>query len=169
MNNIRLGILVLALLSGLYGCGFQLRGEQPLPANIEQVWLQSQVIDGPLYRALKRRLKEYQINTLTGAEPVNEPKTVAIVLAGDSLKRRLLSLYPTGQVAEYELILQINYQLIFPDSEPQDVSFVISRDYQDDPDEVLAKSRELDLVLSEMRRRAAERIIRLLPSQASNP
>jgi len=44
--------------------------------------------------------------------------------------------------------------------EAQTVEFDVTRDYQDDPDAVLAKSRELDLVLGEMRQQAAERIIR---------
>ena len=41
----------------------------------------------------------------------------------------------------------------------------VAREYQDDPDQVLAKSRELDLVLDEMRAESADRMIRLLSSQ----
>ena len=46
-------------------------------------------------------------------------------------------------------------------------TFDVMRDYQDDPDQVLAKSRELELVLDEMRAEAADIIIRRLSSQAS--
>jgi LPS-assembly lipoprotein len=41
----------------------------------------------------------------------------------------------------------------------------VAREYQDDPDQVLAKSRELELVLNEMRTESADRMIRLLSSQ----
>ena len=44
--------------------------------------------------------------------------------------------------------------------------FEVVRDYQDDPDQVLAKSRELELMLDEMRDEAADIIIRRLSSQA---
>ena len=78
----------------------------------------------------------------------------------------MLSVFPTGQVAEYELIYSVNYTVTFPGEPPQDSYIEVLREYQDDPNELLAKSRELDLVMSEMRQEAADRIIRLLPSQA---
>lgn len=49
-----------------------------------------------------------------------------------------------------------------PSGDIRDFEFQLTREYQDDPDQVLAKSRELDLILAEMRRQAADRIIRQL-------
>ena len=98
---------------------------------------------------------------------MQEPAILDIRLQGDDLNRRLLSLFPTGQVAEYELILSVRYLIAFPGKEPQAVEFEVTREYQDDPDAILAKSRELQLVLTEMRQQASERIVRLIPSQAS--
>ena len=54
----------------------------------------------------------------------------------------------------------------FPDKEAVMAQFEVVRDYQDDPDQVLAKSRELELMLSEMRDEAADIMIRRLSSQA---
>ena len=48
----------------------------------------------------------------------------------------------------------------FANEEPQDFRFELNRDYQDDPSLALAKSRELSLLLSEMRTSAADRILR---------
>ena len=76
-------------------------------------------------------------------------------------------MFATGQVAEYELIYNVRYTVLFSDGQALKTSFEVLREYQDDPDKVLAKSRELNLVVNEMRLEAADRIIRLLSSQAS--
>ena len=82
----------------------------------------------------------------------------------DSLNRRTLSLFENGQVAEYELIYGVKYQLQFPNEELKTFAFELNRDYQDDPDRALAKSRELNLILSELRLQAADKILRDLAS-----
>jgi LPS-assembly lipoprotein len=58
----------------------------------------------------------------------------------------------------------VRYQLRFTNKDPLNFSFELNRDYQDDPDIALAKSRELSLLLSEMRQQAADRILREMAS-----
>ena len=82
----------------------------------------------------------------------------------DNLDRRTLSVFPNGQVAEYELIYTVRYQVLIPGKEIQDFNFELNRDYQDDPDIALAKSRELSLMLREMRQEAANKILRDMAS-----
>jgi LPS-assembly lipoprotein len=41
-------------------------------------------------------------------------------------------------------------------------SFELYRNYQDDPDNALAKAKELDLLLREIRKQASRRIVREL-------
>jgi LPS-assembly lipoprotein len=150
----------------LSSCGFTLRSDYHLPDNIEQVQLVSVQAHSLLQRALSKRLKAYQIKVLAGQQQISnkvaleDVNTVGIYLLPDSLDRRLLSLFPTGQVAEYELIYSVRCQLLLPGQEPQLIEFDVNREYQDDPDTVLAKSRELELVLEEMRLQAADMIIR---------
>ena len=158
-------LFVLLCIAVIAGCGFKLRGGQPLPPGVTQLSVTSAVEHGPLHRALTKQIDLYQITQVKELTSANQDKTIAIRLLPDTLDRRLLSLFPTGQVAEYELVLSVRYQVIFPGQDIQDFSFDITREYQDDPDAILAKSRELDLVLSEMRQRAADNIIRLLVSQ----
>jgi LPS-assembly lipoprotein len=93
---------------------------------------------------------------------------VIVYLRSDQLERRLLSLFSTGQVAEYELVYTIKYHIQFPAQDAQEIEFDVTREYQDDPDAVLAKSRELDLIQNEMRQEAANRIIRQVASSFSN-
>jgi LPS-assembly lipoprotein len=82
----------------------------------------------------------------------------------DKLDRRTLSVFNNGQVAEYELIYTVKYQLRIPQQEVQQFKFELNRDYQDDPNSALAKSRELNLMLTEMRKQAADKILRNLAS-----
>ena len=158
----------LVLLGAISACGFTLRGSQQLPEHITQVEVRSLSAHDPQARALANRLPVYQLNHTRAARPEELGSTVIIDLKPENLDRRLLSVFQTGQVAEYELIYQVEYRLIFPDQEPINAVVEVLREYQDDPDQVLAKSRELDLILDEMRDDAADRIIRLMASQVSN-
>ena len=159
-----ISIALLSLL--LSACGFTLRSDYHLPDNIHQVQLVSGQAHSLLQRALSKRLKAYQIKVLAGQQQVgadialDDGKTIGVYLLPDKLDRRLLSLFSTGQVAEYELIYSVRCQLLLPGQAPQLIEFDVNREYQDDPDAVLAKSRELELVLNEMRLQAADLIIR---------
>ncbi|MEW9796734.1 LPS-assembly lipoprotein LptE [Alteromonas sp. CYL-A6] len=159
--------VALLLCSLLAGCGFKLRGSPALPADIDYIAVQSARPHAPLQRALIKRLDVYGLKggSTDGAASATNP--VIIQLYPEALERRLLSVYPSGQVAEYELIFGVNYTVTFNGEQPVTAYFEVLRDYQDDPDQVLAKSRELDLVLSEMREEAADRILRRLPTQAA--
>lgn len=160
--------IALAVLA-LQGCGFKLRGTQALPSSLNNVMILTQFDYAPLSRALDARLPVYQLKSIVGEKTIPDsidPTTIVMMkLQPEELERRLLSIFSTGQVAEYELVYSVNYEVIFPFSEPISASMSVAREYQDDPDQVLAKSRELDLVLDEMRAESADRMIRLLSSQ----
>ena len=149
------------------GCGFHLRGAPTLPDNVNTVVIDSARAHAPLAIALNERLNVYGLST-TGTSALDRNQSVNIYLLPENLERRLLSVYASGQVAEYELIYNVRYRVLFPDSDPIVAQFEVVRDYQDDPDQVLAKSRELELVLDEMRTEAADILIRRLSSQAAS-
>ncbi|WP_100640904.1 LPS assembly lipoprotein LptE [Alteromonas facilis] len=153
----------------LSSCGFTLRGSQQFPEHIKQVEVRSLSDHDPQALALAERLRVYQLDYTRAAASDMLNNTVIIELRPENLDRRLLSVFRTGQVAEYELIYRVDYRVTFPQADPFDSSVEVLREYQDDPDQVLAKSRELDLILSEMRADAADRIIRLMASQAASP
>ncbi|HAT40565.1 MAG TPA: hypothetical protein DCS87_02435, partial [Rheinheimera sp.] len=111
-----------------------------------------------LLTQLGAQLQRSQVKLLDG----QQADSPVFVLVEDSLKRRNLSLFTNGQVAEYELIYTLDYQLILPGQDPVPYRIELNRDYQDDPNRALAKSRELDLLLSELRSQAVSRIIRQL-------
>jgi LPS-assembly lipoprotein len=148
--------LLLASSLLLTSCGFHLRGSLPLeryPAIFVDAKKHSE-----LASLLSEQLKSNQVKLLSELDP----KAPALMLQQDSLERRTLSLFPNGQVAEYELIYRVKYQLLLPDQEVVEYQFELTRDYQDDPNLALAKAKELDLLLQELRSQAASRIIRQL-------
>ena len=148
----------LALLLG--GCGFHLRGSYLLPAGMNSLYLSTPKPYHQLGQRISELLRSNAIRLLTA--PDEEQPTLEIIQ--DQLERRTLSVFFNGQVAEYELIYQVNYRVSLPGQDARDFQVTIYRDYQDDPNQVLAKSRELDLMLDEMRGEAADRIIRQLAS-----
>lgn len=106
-----LPILLLASLL-LSSCGFQLRGQLPL-AKYPAIHLQGDR-HSQLLTELSMQLRR---NNVQLPEQISND-IPQIKLDRDSLQRRTLSLFPNGQVAEYELIYTVNYQLQLPNQEP---------------------------------------------------
>ena len=147
-------VLFLSLL--ISGCGFQLRGHYLLDDALQTLYVSSSDIHGELTRLVKQHLTINNVNVLKA--PTAESPELRII--SDKLDRRTLSVFENGQVAEYELIYTVNYHVRFPDEDPIVFRFELNRDYQDDPNFALAKSRELSLLLRELRQSAADKILR---------
>jgi LPS-assembly lipoprotein len=149
-------IVAFTLVSLLSACGFHLRGDYLLNDELQTLYVTSSDIHGELTRLVKQHLSHNQVKVLKQ----RSPQVPELRIMSDTLDRRTLSVFENGQVAEYELIYAVHYQLRFSNEEPQDFRFELNRDYQDDPSLALAKSRELSLLLSEMRISAADKILR---------
>ncbi|WP_372771255.1 LPS assembly lipoprotein LptE [Pseudoalteromonas sp.] len=141
----------------LVGCGFKLRTASVLPEDLQNLVVTANNPDSQLFAELQKSLALSNINTTDESHASAELK-----LLNDSLTRRTLSLFPNGQVAEHELIYTVRYRLIRDQQKPITNSFELTRNYQDDPDNALAKSREMELILSELRAQASNLIIRQL-------
>ena len=154
-------------LSLLSSCGFKLRNDYQLDDKYQKLRVLDTERPSKLADALVRRLGLYNVEVLNKSMPADHHKfkVPTLFIIPERLERKLLSLFPTGQVAEYELVYYCQYQLQSAEGEITDYRFQLTREYQDDPDQVLAKSRELELILSEMRTEAADRIIRQLTVQ----
>lgn len=152
---VRLTILWLAA-SLLTGCGFHLRGNLPL-SQYPAIYVQSEA-HSELAALLKQRFVQNKVELINSYQ-IDKP---SLTLTSDTLERRTLSLFANGQVAEYELIYKVEYLIQLAGQEPQRYQFELYRDYQDDPNQALAKAQELELLLSELRQQAANRIIRQL-------
>ncbi|OKY24600.1 MULTISPECIES: LPS-assembly lipoprotein LptE [Thalassotalea] len=144
----------------LTACGFQLRGNYLLDPELQHLHVSSVDRYGELTRLTIQHLQRNQV--IVAKQFDNTLPELRILK--DTLDRRTLSVFPNGQVAEYELIYTVKYQLRFKEQDPLDFRFELNRDYQDDPDIALAKSRELSMMLKEMRIEAADKILRNMAS-----
>lgn len=148
--------LVIATSVLLSACGLRLRGDYLLPPELQTLYVSSIDKHGEITRLFKQQLAQ---NNVTVLKTFDRTKP-EIRIIRDRLDRRNLSVFSNGQVAEYELIYTVQYQLHRDNYDPVDFQFEVNRDYQDDPSVALAKSRELNLILSEMRKTAVDRMIR---------
>lgn len=155
-------ILALSILLSA-GCGFKLQGSYSIPEQLQTLSLTSQDEYSELTRLVRERLR---LNSIAVVDPADNIPTIRII--SDSLDRSTLSIYPTGNVAEYELIYQVSFAVQLPQAESQRFEVDIHRDYLDDPRTALAKSREMQLLLKEMRNQAADRIIQTLAATEVN-
>lgn len=150
-------LLCSALLSA---CGFRLRGDYLLPPELQKLYVSSEDKYGELTRVLKKHLQLNHVKVMTNYTS----ELPELHILKDTLSRRTLSIFPNGQVAEYELIYTARYQIKVQDKNTQSFRIELNRDYQDNPNIALAKSRELALLLSEMRKEAADKILRNMAS-----
>ena len=158
IKRICFAIMTLAILFSA-GCGFKLQGSYSIPEQLRTLHLSSQDQYSELTRLVRERLR---LHSITLAEDSDNVPTLKIL--HDSLDRSTLSLYPTGNVAEYELTYHVTFAVAFPDKESQRFDVDIHRDYLDDPRTALAKSREMEMLLKEMRIQAADQMIQTLAS-----
>lgn len=87
-----------------------------------------------------------------------------IHLAPAKLQRQLLSVFANGQIAEYALLYEQAFTVHFTNLPPQHSQVRLERDFQENPQRSLAKSRETEIILAELRELAAQQIIAQLPS-----
>lgn len=155
-------LLSLTLVVGLSSCGFQLRDNYQLPTTIQQMQVTAaQSVE--LRESLQQRLLSTGIKNVTEQSAA----TTSLNIISDKLERRTLSLFESGQVAEYELLYQVRYEVMDKGQRVYQDSVEVARDYQDDPNFALAKTRERELLVSEMRDDAARRIVRQIISHFS--
>jgi LPS-assembly lipoprotein len=150
---------VLLLIGLTSSCGFTLRGQQLPTSVLSHLHVEQPASFSALHDSVERFFTQQGIKS-----DIDGTITHTITIKPEAIERRLLSVFSTGQVAEYELIYAVNYALNLADSEPTNYTFTLIREYQDDPRQVLAKTRELNLVLNELRQEAAATIYQRLPA-----
>ncbi|WP_394130478.1 LPS assembly lipoprotein LptE [Shewanella maritima] len=159
LNSAPFWLCLIIVTSLVSGCGFKLQRNYSIPAELSTLHLSSADKYSELTRLLGDRLRVQRVEMVPASDDVP-----VLRLHSDSLERATLSLYPTGNVAEYELIYQVHFSVTLPEQEPQVFDTSIRRDYKDDPRTALAKSREMELLVKEMRIQAADRIVQTLAS-----
>jgi len=145
---------IISLLSTLIsGCGFHLAGNYQLPKSMQQLNFDSNDQYNEISRLVKASLIQQDVKF------TNQRDTTILRLGQERFERGTLSLFSSGQVAEYELIYTLQYSVIKPSTDAQSFEIMIRRDYLDDPRSAQAKSREREQLLNEIRQQATKLIM----------
>lgn len=150
----------LLLASTLAGCGFELRGQMVLPSDIRQIHVQGPAV-------LKNEIEVALSGTGVAVAEERAAADAVLAIESDRFNRRVLSVDPdTGKEREFELVYVVSFRATRGNGEMllegQRVNLL--RDYVFDADAVIGKSREEGVLRQEMRRDAAQQILRRLES-----
>jgi LPS-assembly lipoprotein len=163
--GLRVAVCVAAMLL-LGACGFHLRGVQPGVAGLV-VYLDSQTPFGEFEQVLAESIRQADIVI---SDSVDQAGYI-VQLRGERLTRRVQTVNTTGRASDYELILTVEYALAAPtaitDSSTRELDS--RREYNFDNTELLGKAEEEALLVQEMRRDIAARLLRQLAYQAAGP
>jgi len=156
-NAIKNTLTLVLMCFVLSSCGFHLKKASSLPDNLKTLTLKGDDEKSTLFAALKNELKASNVELKPSAKDIAQ-----LYLRKESIERQTLSLFQNGQVAEYELAYGVTYIVKRPGEKAIEKRFELYRNYQDDPDHALAKAKELELLISEIREQASRRIVREL-------
>lgn len=141
------------------GCGFHLRGTTQLPSELKVLTLTSNDPFGPLTRAIRDQLRASDVRI---EEDAARQDIASLRILGATETRDTVSIFQDGTTAEYQLVLTVQAQVLLPGEDIYPLSVTVFRTFFDNPLAALAKDAEQDIIRKEMRRQAAEQLVRKL-------
>lgn len=150
-------------LISLTACGFQLRGTIPLAPPLQNIYLKTSDPYGQLSKNLRQYLKMSGIHL---ADSPANAKTILAILKEDQTQQ-LVSVGGTQQTRQYNLILNVTFQVTDPQNNtlvgPQTVSETRTLTLQSN--QILAGSNEAENLYQQMRRAIIFDIMNYLSSE----
>ena len=159
VSRVTIALVFLGLL--LSGCGFQLKGEVSLPADVKTVYVATSDELSPFSVELGRALDAAGATRAASASVAD----AVIRVTQDRTGRRVLSVSARNTPQEYQVYYMLGYSIERGDQKavaPQEIELV--RSYSFSESNVLAKDREEAILREALARDLADLVVRRLAS-----
>ena len=139
-----------------HACGFHLAGEGSFSEEVSNTHVQASSSSKELIRLLEKNLVTNKINVVK-----SEEATALLNILSEETERVVLTLDSDGKAREYELLLNITFEVKTPNNstllKPQTIS--LNRDFVFDKSDLLGANEEEQDLYNEMRNDAAKLIV----------
>jgi LPS-assembly lipoprotein len=141
----------------LSSCGWQLRGYEPgksyAASDINELKIVSASRNNAFFRRLGSALKRNKIEDVPSSEYVLE-------IVRETIDRKPLTYNRIGTPSQYKIAVSIDYQFSHKDKTVLPLQKITSRrNYDFDPNLIIAKDKEQEALIQEMRDELSQRII----------
>lgn len=141
------------------GCGFHLRDTTKIPSELKTLHLDSYDPYGPLTRTIQDQLRSNGVMISSDALRKDIP---SLRIVTSSISQDTVSIFRDGVTAEYQLVLEVQAQILVPGHDLTPISARVLRSFFSNPLTALAKDSEQNIILQEMRAQVAQQLVRKL-------
>ncbi len=161
LNFFKLSFSFLLLLA-VTGCGFHLRGHQPLPEELKVLHLQT---NSP-YSDFTKQLKSFLTSAKVVLVDTSQAAPLTLQILSERSSQQLASVSASGQTNAYSLLYTVTYVLLDrqgqPIQAPQTVS--TSRSYSVTSNQVLGDTNVQNILIAQMQRDVIYQMLNRLSS-----
>lgn len=156
--------LVFSLLFLLTACGFHLRGQEPLPPQLNSIYISSKAPYDNLIKILTARLEKLKVAVV----PTPAQASYTLQLVGESFSETAQSVSVDTQFRQYQLYYSANFILIDHNNKVilPEFSLGSTRYYSTQTGQALGSSFEKNRLHGEMQREVVSQLLNRLRSTA---